>query len=248
MKITNKVLNAVIEEIAGEDVVPLVNKLKNKKNISEFKLAESIGKEINVTRNMLYRLYNANLVSFTRKKDKKKGWYIYYWTFDMKKIKFLVFKLKKRKLERLKERLEREKNEQFFLCPNKCIRLDFEQSMNFEFKCPECGVLIEQEDNTQKIKDIESEIKEIENELKDFLKKSKKKTVKKKEAVKIKKKKIAKKIKAKKTRKKDKKYKKKKNVKKGVKKKNKAKRKKKNISGKTKVEKKKTKQKKRKKR
>ena len=178
MKITNNVINRVIEELAGEDVVPLVHKLKNKKNVSEFKLAESIGKEINVTRNMLYRLYNVNLVYFTRKKDKKKGWYIYYWTFDMKKIKYLLFKIKKRRLERLRERLEREKMDQFFLCPNKCIRLDFEQAVNFEFKCPECGVLIEQEDNTKKISEIEKEIKEIEKDLKEHYKAVKKRALK----------------------------------------------------------------------
>jgi len=171
MKITNSVVDRVIEELAGEDVVPLVRKLKNKKNVSEFKLAEAIKKEINITRNMLYRLYNVNLVSFTRKKDKKKGWYIYYWTFDTKKIKYLIFQLKKRRLEKLRERIQRERDEQFFLCPNKCIRLDFEQSMNFEFKCPECGNLIEQEDNTQKIMEIEKEIILLESELKKQYKK-----------------------------------------------------------------------------
>lgn len=173
MKITNAVINKVIEELAGEDVVPLVHKLKNKKNVSEFKLAESIKKEINITRNMLYRLYNVNLVSFTRKKDKKKGWYIYYWTFDLKKIKYLLFTIKRKRLEKLSERLQRENEDQFFICPNKCIRLDFEQSMNFEFKCPECGNLIEQEDNAEKIKNIEIEIKEIEKDLKLYFTKKK---------------------------------------------------------------------------
>jgi len=202
MKITNKVLDTVIEEVAGEDVVPLVHKLKNKKNISEFKLAENIGKEINITRNMLYRLYNVNLVYFTRKKDKKKGWYIYYWTFDIKKIKYLLYKIKKKRYEKLKERLEREKNEQFFICPNKCIRLDFEQAMNFEFRCPECGVLIEQENNEVKIKEIENEIVSIENDLKEFYVKSKKKISEnkpikesKKETKKEKKKEVIKKVK-----------------------------------------------------
>ncbi|MEA3431021.1 MAG: hypothetical protein U9R08_07140 [Nanoarchaeota archaeon] len=173
MKITNKILDKVIEELAGEDVVPLVRKLKNKKNVSEFKLAESINREINVTRNMLYRLYHVSLVSFTRKKDKKKGWYIYYWTFDMKRIKYLLFKLKRKRLEHLKERLKREQNEQFFLCPNKCIRLDFEQSMNFEFKCPECGTLIELEDNSKKVLEIEKEIHTLEVEFKEKLKREK---------------------------------------------------------------------------
>jgi len=165
MRLSNEIIEEVVIEVAGQDVIPLVRALKNKKNVSEFKLAESIKQEVNSTRNMLYRLYNANLVSFMRKKDKKKGWYIYYWTFDMKRVRYLVEELKKKKLKKLKERLEREKEGQFFLCNNKCIRLDFDQAMNFEFKCPECGQLIHQEDNKELIESIEKEIQELEKEV-----------------------------------------------------------------------------------
>ncbi len=166
MKLTNKIIESVVAEVAGDDVLPLVKYLKGRKNVSEFKLASSIKKEINATRNMLYRLYENNLVSFIRKKDKKKGWYIYYWTFNLKRIKDLVKNLKKERLEKLKARLEREKKGNFFLCPNKCIRLNFEQATEFEFKCPECGTLMVQEDNKERIKKIEVEIKELEREVK----------------------------------------------------------------------------------
>ncbi|RLE39077.1 hypothetical protein DRJ17_02165 [Candidatus Woesearchaeota archaeon] len=168
MRLSNKLIDEVIAEVAGEDVIPLVKAMKNKKNISEFKLAENIEREVNETRNMLYRLHNANLVTFIRRKDKKKGWYIYYWTFNAKRIKHLVFKLKKERVEKLKDRLIREKNHYFFSCSNKCIRLDFEQATEFEFKCPECGSLIEQEDNTLIIKNVEDEIFKLEKELKTY--------------------------------------------------------------------------------
>ncbi len=166
MRLSNKIIESTISEVAGEDVLAVVHFLKNKKNISEFKIAEAIKREINETRNMLYRLHEVNLVSFIRKKDKKKGWYIYYWTFKPKMIKHVVINLKKKKLAKLKERILREKSSHFFLCQNKCIRLDFEQAMNFDFKCPECGEIMNQEENTEQIKNIENEIKKLENELK----------------------------------------------------------------------------------
>jgi transcription initiation factor TFIIE subunit alpha len=166
MKLSNKLIEGVISEVAGEDVLQLVKSLKNKKNVSEFTLAENIKQEINITRNMLYRLYNSNLVSFMRKKDKKKGWYIYYWTFNPKMVKYLASSLKKRRFEQLKERLKREKSSDFFICESKCLRLDFEQATEFQFKCPECGSLLNQDDNTEKIKKLEKEIKGLEKELK----------------------------------------------------------------------------------
>ena len=166
MKLSNKLIDGIISEVAGEDVLPLVKALKNKKNVSEFVLAQNIKQEINITRNMLYRLYNFNLVSFIRKKDKQKGWYIYYWTFNPKMIKYLAQTTKNKKLDKLKERLKREKSSNFFACQNQCIRLDFEQAVDFEFKCPECGSLLNQEDNREKIKEIEKDIKKLEKELK----------------------------------------------------------------------------------
>ncbi len=114
----------------------------------------------------MYRLYNKNLVSFIRKKDKIKGWYIYYWTFNAERIYSLTIDTKKKRLEKLKERLAREKESHFFMCENKCIRVDFEQATGFDFKCPECGELMNQEDNAQKIIEIEEEIKGLEKDLK----------------------------------------------------------------------------------
>ena len=166
MRETGNVVDEVVSEVAGQDVLPLVKALRNKTNVSELKLASSIKKEINVTRNMLYRLYDNNLVSFTRKKDKKKGWYIYYWTFNQKRVKDLIKDIKKQKYERLIDRLSREKNVQFYICSNKCIRLDFEQSHDFHFKCPECGSLLNLEDNTHKIKELEKDLEKLQKELK----------------------------------------------------------------------------------
>ncbi|MCX8147001.1 MAG: transcription factor [Candidatus Woesearchaeota archaeon] len=165
MRLSSKLLDEIITEIVGNDVLPLVGALKNKKNVSEFKLAEKLKVEINVVRNMLYRLLKYNLVSFTRKKDKVKGWYIYYWTLKLKGIKKILMDLKKEKLNKLKERLEREKEGNFYLCPNKCTRLNFDQAVDFEFKCPECGHLMNIDENKKKIEEIEREINKLEKEV-----------------------------------------------------------------------------------
>lgn len=164
-KTTGTLVEDVVGSIVGDDVLPLVKALKNKSNVSEFKLASTIRREINLTRNMLYRLYDHNLVSFMRKKDKKKGWYIYYWTFNIKRIKYLAEDLKRKRLEKLQERLHREQTTQFFSCKNNCIRLSFDQATDFEYKCPECGELLNQEDNAQKIEGIKLEIAELQKSL-----------------------------------------------------------------------------------
>ena len=82
MKLSNNAIEVLVTEIAGKDVLPLIELIRGKTDVSEFKIAEKLGKTVNEVRNMLYRLSDYNLVSFTRKKDKRKGWYIYFWTLN----------------------------------------------------------------------------------------------------------------------------------------------------------------------
>lgn len=44
MYLSNKVIETVITEAAGKEFLPLVNALKNKREVSEFKLANTIKK------------------------------------------------------------------------------------------------------------------------------------------------------------------------------------------------------------
>ncbi|MBW3001770.1 hypothetical protein KY338_01250 [Candidatus Woesearchaeota archaeon] len=233
---SSKITEEVASRVAGEDVITLVRALRNRRDVSEFTLANETKTEINLVRNRLYRLYNANLVTSIKKKDKKKGWYIYYWTLNIPRVQYLAKDLIKNRITQLRERLEREKSSNFFMCKQNCIRLNFEQATDFEFKCPECGELLHQDDNTKKIKEIEKEIKTLEKEFKRKLpaikepkavvkkEKPKKKTKKAKKKSKKKLKKTKKKS-SKKAKNKSKKTAKKKPIKKKIKKKTKKKKK-----------------------
>lgn len=230
VKLTQSKINEVIMDIAGKDGLRLVNELKGKENISEFSLASKLKKDIKVIRNIIYKLGNYNLISSNRKKDKQKGWYIYYWTIIPENIKFIYIKNKKITLVKLKEQLQKEQTEQFYTCPKKCIHLDFDQAIDFEFRCPECGELLSQYHDPKRIIKLQKRINSLEKELKSeeekpilkkkIIEKIKKETTKKKKAVKRKpQKKSAKKSVKKKTEIKPKNIKKTKKVKKRVKKK-----------------------------
>lgn len=164
MRLTNKVINDTVTETVGEDAIPIVEFLKNRKNISEFIIAEKTKTEIHRVRNILYRLQKLNLATYKRKKDSKKGYYISYWSFHPKRVRDLIVELKNKKLDMLKERLEREEANRncFFICQNACVRLDFEESTELEFKCPECGSLLVQQDNTRTIDHLKERIKAME--------------------------------------------------------------------------------------
>jgi len=164
MRITNSKIYETVKEIVGEDSLKVVEFLKDKKNISDFKIAEKTDSDIHEIRNILYRLFNYNLTTYYRKKDRQKGWYISYWTFNKKRVKDLVKQLNVSKLKKYRKRLfdEEENIGNFFLCPNACVRVGFEKATDFEFRCPECGNLLNPQDNEKTIGFLKQKIKELE--------------------------------------------------------------------------------------
>jgi transcription initiation factor TFIIE subunit alpha len=168
MKLTLKDIEDLVRAIIGEDVIPLIKILFNKENISEFKLAEMLNITVNQIRNMLYRMYEQNLVVYIRKKDKKKGWYIYYWSLNNKGIENAILKTKLKQLDDLKIRISREQDSQFFVCPNGCMRFPIETAMEYEFRCQECGSLMKELDNKKTIDNIKGMISNLEKEIEDI--------------------------------------------------------------------------------
>ena len=159
-------VDSAIKDIIGDAALELINKLKGKKDVSEFKLADSMKMSINEVRNIIYKLDSHNLVSSIRKKDKKKGWYIYYWTFNPDKAIELVISVKQRKLNSLKEELKRESTIVYFICPNDDSKMDIETAMEHQYMCQECGQLMQQMDPVKRIKQIKKQIEVLESDLK----------------------------------------------------------------------------------
>lgn len=175
MRLTRKKIEEIIKEVLGEEGLLLVKELYERQNVSEFELASKTKKDIKVIRRLLYVLYNHNLVSFSRKKDKDKGWYIYYWTIIPENARFLYYKKKKEQLSRSQEQLERERKELFFTCSKRCVRLTFDHAMDFEFHCPECGDLVHQDSTQDKISQLKVQIAHLEEELREDKGESKRK-------------------------------------------------------------------------
>ena len=165
MKITQKQIEEMISDIAGPEGLPVYKALKDKENVNEFLIAEKLHLTINQIRNILYKFDAHNLVASTRKKDRKKGWYIYFWTFLGERAGQVYVSLKRNRMKHLQVRLEREKAHEFYLCVNRCTRVSVEAAMENQFMCVECGQLMGPEDNTKTINRIQKEIEDLETEV-----------------------------------------------------------------------------------
>ena len=165
-RFSQKLTEHVVSDSIGPEAMPVVEYLKGKRDISEFQIAKKIRAEVGFVRQMLYKLQNQNLVTYFRKKDRQKGWYISYWTFNQKGVPELALSIKRNRLQMLKERLRsEEKNEGlFYICPKFCSRMEFEAAIEAGFRCPECGQQLQHQDNGKTIERLRENITEMEKE------------------------------------------------------------------------------------
>jgi transcription initiation factor TFIIE subunit alpha len=165
MDLTQEKIGQLAVQVGGELSVEIVQfLLENGENVSEFLIAEKLEVPINAIRKTLYILQDSNLVTSMRKKDKKKGWYIYYWTFDSIQAKTLILKMKEERMNNLKRRLDLEQNSKYFTCKRKCMRLTFERALENNFSCSECATILHEVDNSVKVKLIKEELELLENQ------------------------------------------------------------------------------------
>jgi|TARA_B100001971_G_scaffold125192_1_gene115273 transcription initiation factor TFIIE subunit alpha len=165
MKLTHEDIEDLMREIYGKEILPLVQLLKGRKNVNEFKIAEKLELTINQTRNMFYKLQDRGLIISTRKKDKKKGWYVYYWTFNDKEAKKLIVDHRNMKLHVLRRALSKEQEIVHFICKDNHVRIRYEEALEQDFRCPECGELLIEEDKDKILRKMKSDIKTLEKEV-----------------------------------------------------------------------------------
>lgn len=152
----------IVNEIVGDEAVQVIEFLYSNAGASEFDISEGVGFTVSQIRSILYDLKAKNLIDYDRKKDKEKGWYLYYWRVLPQNFETVYINEKKNKLQQFKERLAKEEANIFYICPQYCKRLSFDEALEHNFTCPVCGSLMNEENKTRKIEMLKRNIEEHE--------------------------------------------------------------------------------------
>jgi transcription initiation factor TFIIE subunit alpha len=163
-----KFLKSIVETLINKQAVPIIDLLIGKKYVNEFLIAKKLKLTINQTRNILYKLSDYGLVSFIRKKDKRKGWYIYFWMLNIYQSLNLLEQNLKNEIEQLKIQLKNRNERRFYLCKNCSIESTEENALLNDFVCPECEQVYELADNKEIVEDLEKKILKLKKEI-DFV-------------------------------------------------------------------------------
>jgi len=151
--------------LGGEDYVKVARALLNNENATDEEIASATGLKINSVRKALYDLFGRSLISGIRVRDLKRGWFVYRWKAQRDQVDGFIETQKKKALERLRQRLDYEREHEFYSCDTQtCKKLTFEEAMEAFFKCPTCGKNLNLIDNAEFKEALEWKIKQMQQE------------------------------------------------------------------------------------
>ena len=157
--------------VEGEENLPVIESLIDGIGTDE-EIAEKTGIKLNIVRKVLYKLYDTGLATYKRSKDPETQWFSYTWKFDNDEVINHIIQDSENYLKILNDELDHEENNMFFVCLEGHVRLDFDESSDYEFLCPNCDEELEFQDNTKIIKQIKEDIQMVENNFKSFSEKN----------------------------------------------------------------------------
>lgn len=158
-------LKEAITHIAGKSAEDITKILSQKKYVNEFLIAKKLHLTINQARNILYKLSDAGVVSSIRKKDRKKGWFTYFWKIEpLKSLEFLSHILLKN-IEQINSQIKSRESKQFYICERCNIEHAEEKALLQDFICTECGEVFKIKDNSKFVKDLKKNFEKNKNKL-----------------------------------------------------------------------------------
>ncbi len=155
----NNVIIGFLNQLIGEEGIRVVTNLPEGE-VTDEKIAEITGAEIQTVRRTLYILYESHLAIYRRERNKESGWLTYLWKVDLHEIE-LVLEVEMRKLSgNLQKRLEFERDNVFYIC-DEGHRSLFDLATEENFMCLNCGKVLRHQDNGELIDALEERVGEI---------------------------------------------------------------------------------------
>lgn len=155
----NPLVREYFGKMLGEDGLKIMENIPEGE-ITDEAIAKLSDTKLTSVRKVLYVLYESRIAEYRTERDDNTGWITYWWRFDHNNVKKMMMEEADAVLGRLREKLEYERNGEFYRC--QCQRILFEEAAENDFWCEECGSKFEYFENGDLVKELEKQIKELE--------------------------------------------------------------------------------------
>jgi transcription initiation factor TFIIE subunit alpha len=160
----NKAIAGYIQKLVGSEGMNIVEKMIEKvpdKEVTDEKVQEISGINLNLVRKTLYILYENHLAMYRRERDKDSGWLTYLWKLDLDNAENMLKNETRKLIKKLERRLEFENNE-FYVCDEEPHhRILFDYAMDANFTCPVDGSPMAYYDNNAEKQALQERIEKL---------------------------------------------------------------------------------------
>ena len=157
--------------VGGDDAARVMKLLLRKPGIVDEEIASRLKLDVREIRKILHKLNEIGILHYELTRDKETEHRIFKWYVQQEQITGFILTNMEKILDRLREKLESEKNNQFYWCGTLGHpRLLFDEAMDKLFRCPVCGKPLAPHDSSQLVEALEWKISEIEKTLEEMTK------------------------------------------------------------------------------
>jgi transcription initiation factor TFIIE subunit alpha len=157
----NKAVSGYIHKLVGKEGIIVVERMLDEvpdKEVTDEKVAELSGINLNLVRKTLYILYENHLAIYRRERDKDSGWLTYLWKLDLDNAEHMLRNETRKLIKKLERRLEFE-NQEFYICAeDQPHRILFDYAMEANFICPVDESPLMHYDNTEEKQALKNRI------------------------------------------------------------------------------------------
>ena len=149
-----------LRNLVGDEGLEIVEKVPPGE-LTDEKIAEETGANLNTVRRTLYVLYENRLARYRRERDRDSGWLTYIWKVDFNDVERNLDEEAKELINRLEARVGFELHNVSYICENRCGRYLFDMASDYGFLCPVCNMSLDHQDNSVLVDTIERKISEL---------------------------------------------------------------------------------------
>ncbi len=155
-------VRGLISEKLGDEGVEILDQLAELGEATDTELSELLDKRTSQIRKALYGMYEERVADYEEHRDPSNGWLTFVWQITPEQAMRSMEDARAKAAEEIRKEIAYEKDKDFYACPNACSRLPFEEAMDFEFACPDCGSALEHEDPDARIQELNEQLQSLE--------------------------------------------------------------------------------------